>query len=107
MDFTRYFYYTQRRRAAVSYFFFFHFWLLDHHIYLLFRGYLAKIRKEMPSSPSFKDTMKDEFNIDSVPIKSVMDSYNKTSFMTKGPEFGFGTGSRPPLSETKITPGKF
>lgn len=38
-------------------------------------------------------------------IQDVVKSYNKTSFVAQAPEFSFGTGSRPPLSEPTAGPG--
>lgn len=39
------------------------------------------------------------------PKRTVMDSFNKTSWFPKEPEVGFGTGSRPPLNNPTTGPG--
>lgn len=39
------------------------------------------------------------------PKRTVMDSFNKTSWFEKEPEIKFGTGSRPPLSNPTGGPG--
>lgn len=36
---------------------------------------------------------------------NVIEAFNKTSFLSKDPEYGFGTGVRPPLSEPTPGPG--
>jgi hypothetical protein len=38
-------------------------------------------------------------------IQDVVKSYNKTSYCIHAPEYSFGTGSRPPLSEPTAGPG--
>lgn len=37
--------------------------------------------------------------------RTLMDAFNKTTYYQKDPEIGFGTGSRPPLSEPTLGPG--
>lgn len=39
------------------------------------------------------------------PNRTVMDAFNQTSYYTKEPEIGFGTGSRPPLNNPSLGPG--
>ncbi len=38
-------------------------------------------------------------------VGNVIEAFNKTSFLPKEPEYGFGTGIRPPLSEPTAGPG--
>lgn len=38
--------------------------------------------------------------------RTVIDSYLKSSFCEKAPEYSFGTGSRPPLYQLEGGPGK-
>lgn len=40
-----------------------------------------------------------------VPKRTIFDAFNKTSHFPSSPEIGFGTGSRPPLSNPNATPG--
>lgn len=37
--------------------------------------------------------------------RTIFDAFNSTSTFPKAPEVGFGTGSRPPLSNPAVTPG--
>ncbi len=54
-------------------------------------------------------TMKEKTGLQEPPLvapkRTVMDSFNKTSWFEKEPEVGFGTGSRPPLYIPSGGPG--
>jgi len=55
-----------------------------------------------PSSPTSKLQNVNELK---PPNRTVMDAFNQTSWFAKEPEVGFGTGSRPPLSNPSLGPG--